>query len=42
MALELMCAFGVVTARLSRSRGVSPRYAGREGRLRACYIKPPD
>jgi hypothetical protein len=38
---ELNCAVGVVTARRSRSRGVSPRYAGRKGRLRACMTKAP-
>lgn len=36
---ELNCAVGVVTARRSRSRGVSPRYAGLKGRLRACNQK---
>ncbi|ECO9393574.1 hypothetical protein FX276_21320 [Salmonella enterica] len=33
---EPMYAAGVVTTRHGRSRGVSPRYAGRQGRLRAC------
>ena len=36
----LLCAVGVVPTRQSRSRGVSPRYAGRQGRLRACTAKP--
>lgn len=36
----LLCAVGVVPTRQSRSRGVSPRYAGREGRLRACTPEP--
>jgi len=36
----LLCAVGVVPTRQSRSRGVSPRYAGRQGRLRACTVKP--
>lgn len=35
-----LCAVGVVPTRQSRSRGVSPRYAGRQGRLRACTAKP--
>lgn len=36
----LLCPVGVVPTRQSRSRGVSPRYAGREGRLRACTRIP--
>lgn len=36
----LLCAVGVVPTRQSRSRGVSPRYAGRQGRLRACTPEP--
>lgn len=36
----LLCAVGVVPTRRSRSWGVSPRYAGRQGRLRACTRIP--